>query len=46
MPANEDPLNIEQVVIIPPKPRIELNENNLLSGFMSEFGLGIQHKIA
>lgn len=33
------------MVVVESKPKVELNENNLLSGFMSEFGKAINNKI-
>ena len=33
--------DIEMIEQPKPKPRVELNENNLLSGFMTEFGLNM-----
>eukprot|EP00347_Sterkiella_histriomuscorum_P015774 403355731 len=35
---NQTVNNLDSVPAEPPKPKVELNENNLLSGFMMEFG--------
>jgi hypothetical protein len=37
-------VNAREEAIAPPKPKIELNENNLLSGFMMEFGKAVVQK--
>ena len=34
-------MSIDEHSPAPPKPRVELDENNLLSGFMKEFGLNM-----
>ncbi|CDW90131.1 UNKNOWN [Stylonychia lemnae] len=43
-----DELQVEVIEVQeePPKPKIELNENNLLSGFMMEFGKSLVNKHA
>ena len=37
--------SVFKIDLPPPKPRVELNENNLLSGFMKEFGLSVAQQV-